>query len=107
MLSSPCRLAEVLTLAAWCCLATAARAEEPAADAPRATAEQLVQQLGNDSYQQRERASQQLRDIGLQAKAALQGGMRHPDPEISQHCRRLWDEVRSPGRLAAGSRHDR
>jgi hypothetical protein len=53
-----------------------------------------VQQLGNDSYQQRERASQQLRDIGLAAKAALQEGMQHPDPEISQHCRRLWDEVR-------------
>jgi hypothetical protein len=53
-----------------------------------------VQQLGNDSYQQRERASQQLRDIGLEAKAALQGGMRHLDLEISQQCRRLWDEVR-------------
>lgn len=94
MFSPPCRLAEVLTVAAWCCLATAARAEEPATDAPRATAEQLVQQLGNDSYQQRERASQQLRDIGLEAKAALQGGMRHLDLEISQQCRRLWDEVR-------------
>jgi hypothetical protein len=94
MFSLPCRLAEVLTVAAWCCLATAARAEEPATDAPRATAEQLVQQLGNDSYQQRERASQQLRDIGLEAKAALQGGMRHLDLEISQQCRRLWDEVR-------------
>lgn len=94
MFNPPSRLAEVLTLAAWCCLATAARAEEPATDAPRATAEQLVRQLGDDSYQQRERASQQLRDIGLEAKAALQDGMRHPDPEISQQCGRLWDKVR-------------
>lgn len=94
MLNPPCRLAEVLTLAAWCCLATAARAEEPATDAPPATAEQLVQQLGNDSYQQRERASQQLLEIGLEAKAALDGGMRHPDAEIAFRCRRLWDEVR-------------
>jgi hypothetical protein len=94
MLNPPCRLADVLTIAAWCCLATAARAEEPAADAPPATAEQLVQQLGNDSYQQRERASRQLLEIGLEARGALDEGMRHPDAEIAFRCRGLWDEVR-------------
>ena len=94
MLNPLCRLADVLTIAAWCCLATAATAEEPATDAPPATAEQLVQQLGNDSYQQRERASQQLLEIGLEARAALDEGMRHPDAEIAFRCRGLWDEVR-------------
>jgi hypothetical protein len=94
MLNPPCRLADVLTIAAWCCLATAARAEEPATDAPRATAQQLVAQLGDASFEQRERASRQLLEFGLEARAALDEGMRHPDAEIAFRCRRLWDEVR-------------
>ena len=94
MLNPSCRLAGVLTFAAWCCLATAAWAEEPATDAPRATAEQLVKQLGSASFEQRERASRQLREIGLEARVALDEGMRHPDAEIAFRCRRLWDEVR-------------
>jgi hypothetical protein len=94
MLNPLCRLADVLTIAAWCCLATAATAEEPATDAPPATAEQLVVQLGDASFEQRERASQQLREIGLEARAALDEGVRHPDAEIAFRCRGLWDEVR-------------
>ncbi|MCL4201507.1 MAG: hypothetical protein KJ000_03370 [Pirellulaceae bacterium] len=94
MFNPPCRLADILTIAAWCCLATAASAEEPATDAPPATAEQLVQQLGDASFEQRERASRQLLEIGLEARAALDEGMRHPDAEIAFRCRRLWDEVR-------------
>jgi hypothetical protein len=94
MLNPLCRLADVLTIAAWCCLATAATAEEPATDAPPATAEQLVVQLGDASFEQRERASRQLLEIGLEARAALDEGMRHPDAEIAFRCRGLWDEVR-------------
>ncbi|WP_145048317.1 hypothetical protein [Lignipirellula cremea] len=69
-------------------------AEEPATPSSSATAEQLVEQLGDASYDQRERARQQLLDIGLAARAALDGGRQHPDPEIALRCRRLWDEVR-------------
>ena len=94
MFSPPCRLAGVLTFAAWCCLTTVALAEEPATASPPATAEQLVGQLGDASYEQRERASRQLLEIGLEARAALDDGMRHPDAEIAFRCRRLWDEVR-------------
>lgn len=94
MLNPPCRLADVLTIAAWCCLATAARAQEPATDAPRATAQQLVAQLGDASFEQRERANRQLLEFGLEARAALDEGMRHPDAETAFRCRRLWDEVR-------------
>jgi hypothetical protein len=70
-----------------------ARCEEPPNASPPA-AEQLVEQLGDASYEQRERAGRQLVEIGLEAKAALDNGMRHPDPEIAFRCRRLWDEVR-------------
>ena len=94
MFNPPCRLAGVLTFAAWCWITTVARAEEPAMASSRATAEQLVGQLGDAGYQQRERASQQLLEIGLEAKATLDDGMRHPDAEIAFRCRRLWDEVR-------------
>jgi hypothetical protein len=69
-------------------------ADQPADASPPATAEQLVEQLGDASYEQRERASRQLLEIGLEAKAALDDGMRHPDAEIAFRCRRLWDEVR-------------
>jgi hypothetical protein len=60
----------------------------------RPAAEQLVEQLGDASYEERERASRQLLEIGLEARAALDDGMRHPDAEIAFRCRRLWDEVR-------------
>lgn len=85
------------------CFAPAAPAEEPAMASRRMTAEQLVEQLGENSYEQRERAYQQLLKIGLNARAALEQGRRHPDPEIALRCRRLWDEMR----LLAGWRQVR
>ncbi len=94
MFNPPCRLAEVLTLAAWCWITTVARSEEPAMATSPATAEQLVGQLGDACYQQRERASRQLVAIGLEVRAALYAGMQHPDAEIAFRCHRLWDEVR-------------
>jgi len=93
MLSTIFRHATLLLLAAWHCNAALAKDQEPTA-VLRAGMEQLVNQLGDDSYQQRESASQQLIELGLEAKAALLAGMKHPDLEISVRCRRLWDEVR-------------
>ena len=75
-------------------IAPAVRADRPATASQLASVQQLVQQLGDDSYDRRELARQQLLTIGLQARAALEGGMQHPDPEIALRCRRLWDEVR-------------
>jgi hypothetical protein len=94
MFTPACRLAGVLTFAVWCWISTVAGSEEPAMTSSRPTAEQLVEQLGDASYEERERASRLLLEIGLEAKAALNDGMQHPDPEIAFRCRRLWDEVR-------------
>lgn len=69
-------------------------ADEPSAAAPQERMEAIVQQLGDDSPELRECASQQLLKIGLDAKATLERGMKHRDPEIAIRCRRLWDEVR-------------
>ena len=94
MFGPPCRFAGVLTFAAWCWITTGARSEEPAVNSSRSAAKQLVRQLGDASYAERERASRQLLEIGLEARAALDEGMRHPDAEIAFRCRGLWDEVR-------------
>jgi len=93
MFDPPCRLTAVLTIAAWCWITAMARCEERPNASP-AAAEQLVEQLGDASYEQRERAGRQLLEMGLEAKAALDDGMGHPDVEIAFRCRRLWDEVR-------------
>jgi hypothetical protein len=55
---------------------------------------ELVQELGNDSFQIRERAAEDLLSRGLQTKAALFAGMESMDPEIASRCRRLWSEAR-------------
>jgi len=94
MFDLPCRLAGVLTFAAWCWITMGARSEEPAVNSSRSAAKQLVRQLGDASYAERERASRKLLEIGLEARAVLDEGMRHPDAEIAFRCRRLWDEVR-------------
>jgi hypothetical protein len=88
MFNPPCRLTEVLTFAAWYWITAMARCEEPPNASPPATA-QLVEQLGDASYAQRERAGRQLLEIGLEAKEALDDGMRHPDAEIAFRCRSL------------------
>jgi hypothetical protein len=95
MFDPSCRLTEVLTFAAWCWITAMARCEEPPNASRPATAEQLVGPLGDASYEQRERASRLLLEIGLEARAVLDNGMRHPDAQIAFRCRRLWDEVRS------------
>lgn len=56
--------------------------------------EELVQQLGDDSYRVRERAVEELLKSGLQTKAALFAGMKSREFEIAARCRRLWCEVR-------------
>lgn len=86
------RLATLLLLFTWYYNAAASDKEPTAAQ--QAGLEQLIRKLGDDSYQERERAYQKLLGLGLQAKAALLAGMKNPDLEISVRCRRLWDEVR-------------
>jgi hypothetical protein len=56
--------------------------------------EELIQQLGNDSYYARQRAAEALIKIGLQTKPALFDAMRSKDLEIASRCRALWSEVR-------------
>jgi len=70
--------------------AVIARAQE----ASEKRIEELVQQLGNDSYYARERAAETLIKIGMQTKPALFDAMKSKDLEIALRCRVLWSEVR-------------
>ncbi|MCH5378138.1 MAG: hypothetical protein JJ992_29635, partial [Planctomycetes bacterium] len=64
----------------------------------------LVQMLGDEQFAARERATTQLIEIGLPAKAALEQGRSHPDREIRYRCNRILtiiEEVDFQRRLAA------
>lgn len=49
----------------------------------------LVEQLGNDSFQVRERATQQLENAGPQAREKLKAALKSPDLEVRLRARRL------------------
>jgi hypothetical protein len=80
----------VIVIVACATIAVTARAHE----ATEKQIEELVQQLGNDSYRARERAADELLKIGMPTKAALFAGMKSKDIEIALRCRSLWFEVR-------------
>jgi hypothetical protein len=69
-----------------------------------AEAAMLVQQLGDEQFSLRERATTQLIELGLSATRALQEGRNHPDREIRYRCERILsivDELDFQRRLAA------
>lgn len=53
----------------------------------------LIQQLGAESYEQREQATQQLQQIGLPARAALLEGLKDDDPEVRRRCRKILRSI--------------
>jgi outer membrane protein assembly factor BamB/tetratricopeptide (TPR) repeat protein len=57
------------------------------------TAEALVRQLGDESYEKRRDAAARLAKSGLNAREALLAGLQDPDLEVRRGCRRLLAEV--------------
>jgi len=55
--------------------------------------EALVQKLGDDSFEARQRASQDLAALGLKARDALHAGLKHADPEVRRRCRWILQDV--------------
>jgi RNA polymerase sigma factor (sigma-70 family) len=60
----------------------------------RSVAEKLVQELGNDNFQEREAAEKALRAMGGKAYPAVRAGMKSSVPEIAQRCERIAPELR-------------
>lgn len=55
--------------------------------------QQLVAQLGDRSYRERERAAKELLEIGYPAKDAVLAGQSSADGEISERCRKLYPAI--------------
>jgi hypothetical protein len=76
---------------------TAARSADPGPNpdltALEKKASDLVRLLGSDSFAERENANQQLEELGLAAKSALEKGAKDDDAEISRRCRELLPAV--------------
>ncbi|MBN9122326.1 MAG: sigma-70 family RNA polymerase sigma factor [Planctomycetes bacterium] len=71
------------------------RASVPA-PVPRPTeAEKWVDQLGADSFVDREDAARRLRALGLKAESALRAGLRSDSPEVRARSAELLREVRA------------
>lgn len=79
-------LAIVLTALLLGCAGASPGADNPAA-AERSS--ELVRQLGSDSFEDRERAMQELQDLGRVAETALREGAASPDTEVSRRCQEL------------------
>lgn len=58
-----------------------------------ARARDLVRRLASESYKEREQASEELRKLGLVAKAALEQGIRDDDLEVRRRCLDLLPAV--------------
>jgi hypothetical protein len=63
-------------------------------------AAELVHQLGDDSFDVRERATKELLRLGLAARRALQEGAGAPDLEVRRRCKELLPAVLEADRRA-------
>lgn len=72
---------------------TPAGAPLPAGDTPDAAVNSLIEQLGDRSFAQRQRAADELRRLGLLAFDALHAAQYHPDSEIAMAARYLIDSI--------------
>lgn len=61
----------------------------------------LVERLGSDDIEQRQRAEADLVALGAASEAALEEGTRHPDREIATRSSRILYELIAPHRLEA------
>lgn len=55
--------------------------------------EQLILQLGDNTFEVREQATEQLEKIGLPARAALLEGLNHKDSEVRRRCQKILVSV--------------
>ncbi len=54
---------------------------------------QLIQQLGENRFEVRDRATRQLLEIGSRAEPALTRQLKNPDPEIQYRCRDILELI--------------
>lgn len=69
-------------------------AEEPLGPEAELPSPALVEQLGNDSYELRERAREELARREYDAEEAIRVGLKSDDLEVRYHCERLLVDIR-------------
>lgn len=75
-------------------LALALLAGAPPTDADaKKRAVELVAQLGDKDYRDREKAAKELLEMGYAAKDAVLAGQNHSDDEISDRCKKLYPAI--------------
>src|SRR5258707_1131844 len=52
-------------------------------------AEEIIPQLGHPSFKVREKASAEIEKLGSAALEPLRKGLKHPDAEVGERCRKL------------------
>ncbi len=82
----PCLLTVVLWLSA---VPTSSAEQEGTPPEIENVAQELVRKLGNAKFQEREAASRELTNLGLDARQAIEEGCKNPDPEIAARCESL------------------
>lgn len=85
----PSRISGLLTLTLLGLVGSLCVADPPI-PAPPVDTDELVRQLGDDSFARRERAMQALSELGLQARHSLLTGILGAQPEIRWRSARLW-----------------
>ena len=74
-------------------LAQSPEAEATATKKAAVDAKKLVEQLGADSFQVRERAMAELISAGPQAEAAVRAGLKHSNPEVRSRSEKILTEI--------------
>jgi len=73
-----------------------AQQEDPADTMPTDRAEELVEQLDSEDFDQRERATELLIQMGPPAIHALQQALNHPSPEVRYRAAHILDIINRP-----------
>jgi HEAT repeat protein len=81
----------------WCCIGVNLYAET-FSETLNKRVNELIRQLGSDDWQTREKAADELIDIGLPAKESLQEVLNNPDAEIRERAQKIipliqWKEA--------------
>lgn len=90
-----------LALACLVCLLSTVAADPPAKNKVAAEVPKRIEQLGDSCFAVREKASDRLLGIGLEALPALEQATRSTDPEVVQRAWRIIDRWASDGQVPA------
>lgn len=89
------RLVGLLVAAVFLSGYPAARGAEEKAPADQREIQRLVEQLGNDDFATREKATRQLLDRGEAVLPALQQALQSPDLEVRRRAERITGEIKA------------